>query len=339
MTAQLRVFVASSSERITTAIDVAKRLTAAGKTVSGLPRVIDAVPWTNDTFSFSRTYIESLERELDRADFAVVIYTGDDFAKVRQEEVNLPRDNVIFELGLFIGRLNRERCFFFVDRAAETRIASDLSGVKEVSFTTDCKAVAGQPSSLARACRSVVTQMLEVGERFKPGSDTRARQQEAWHFVRAASGYWWSFQHWERDGIGFVTLDPNLAGPTLTVRGAAFSPSLPACPTAQWRSTTSFLTGNGTEWSLDFNWEGTVPGRQRFSGTSRYLFFTAPTPTPTPREGRGEIVETNMADYASTYKEAELRRCDNDDARVMLETDNEARRFVLEKQLSHWKGW
>ncbi len=336
MVASLRIFVASSSERIDTAIEIARMLTATGKRITGQSKVVDAVPWTNGTFSFSRTYIESLERELDRADFAVVVYAGDDLARVRQEDVSLPRDNVIFELGLFIGRLSRERSFFFVDHAAETRIASDLSGVKEVSFTMDGK-TGGQPPSLAKACQSVVSQMLEVGERFKPGSDIRAHQQEAWHFIRAASGCWWSFQHWERDGIGFVTLTPDAAGPTLKVKGVAFAPSLPACPIAQWRSTNSVLTGSGTEWTLQFGWEGTVPGKHRYSGTSRYLFSALSASSILA--GRGEIVETNMADFSSTYKEAELERCDDDDAKVMITNDNDARRLILERQLSRWKGW
>jgi predicted nucleotide-binding protein len=125
MAHQLRVFVASSSEQISVAKAVAEVLKSPD---------FDVKVWDEEIFSFSASYIESLEKELEHADFAVVILTADDSGNVRRKKVNLPRDNVVFELGLFIGRLGRERCFFFVDRDSGTRIASDLSGVKPVAF-------------------------------------------------------------------------------------------------------------------------------------------------------------------------------------------------------------
>src|SRR5262245_18161426 len=121
----MRVFVASSSEQI----GVAKAAAAALRSEQ-----LEAKVWDEDTFDFSDSYMESLERELDRADFAVVIFTADDHANVRGKKVNLPRDNVIFELGLFTGRLGRKRCFFMIDGASETEVASDLSGVNWVKF-------------------------------------------------------------------------------------------------------------------------------------------------------------------------------------------------------------
>ena len=125
MAAPLRIFVASSSEQII----VAKAVAAALESPDFEVKV-----WDEEIFDFSASYIESLEKELERADFAIVILTADDSGNVRRKKVNLPRDNVIFELGMFIGRLGRERCFFFVDRDSGTRIASDLSGVKPVAF-------------------------------------------------------------------------------------------------------------------------------------------------------------------------------------------------------------
>ena len=46
-----------------------------------------------------------------RADFAAFIISPDDTVISRDAENLAPRDNVIFELGLFMGVLNRQRVF------------------------------------------------------------------------------------------------------------------------------------------------------------------------------------------------------------------------------------
>lgn len=326
------MFVASSSERIAIAIEVAKKLNAAGKAPGEATSAIRARPWTNDIFSFSRTYIESLERELDQADFAVVIYMGDDLAQMRTQRVNLPRDNVVFELGLFIGRLSRERCFFFVDAASDTHITSDLSGVKEVSFISGGSGPSGSHQrSLGQACRRVVDQMRELGERFKPDPGIRVRQQEAWQFIRAAAGYWWSLQHWEREGIGFVVLAPDPLGPTMTVRGDVFAPAAPARPTASWGSTSSVLVRDGAEWILQFTWAGTASGGEEFKGSSRYVLFAN-------ERGKGEIIEADTARKRSDRKESGLKRCSREEVAIMLGTDNLAKRELIARQIAQWVG-
>ena len=50
--------------------------------------------------------MESLERELDQSDFAIAIAQPDDLTESRGEAKPTPRDNVIFELGFFMGRLD-----------------------------------------------------------------------------------------------------------------------------------------------------------------------------------------------------------------------------------------
>jgi predicted nucleotide-binding protein len=42
---------------------------------------------------------------VDASDFAIAIAQPDDVTKTRGKRKNTPRDNVIFELGFFMGRL------------------------------------------------------------------------------------------------------------------------------------------------------------------------------------------------------------------------------------------
>src|SRR4051794_10210913 len=96
-TALPRLFVGSSSE----ALPVARVLEEL------LERDATVIPWTADVFEPGGTTIESLLTELERADFAVLIFAPDDQVLSRQAEHLSVRDNVLFEAGLFMGRLGR----------------------------------------------------------------------------------------------------------------------------------------------------------------------------------------------------------------------------------------
>jgi hypothetical protein len=85
--------------------------------------------WNEGFFEIGRTFIESLVNNVERFDFAILVMTPDDLRiKDGQEELQ-PRDNVIFELGLFMGRLGRARTFVVQQRHADLRLPTDLSGV------------------------------------------------------------------------------------------------------------------------------------------------------------------------------------------------------------------
>src|SRR4051812_61315 len=73
---------------------------------------IDIHVWTQGVFELGSTYIESLAQELDKVDFAVLVLTEDDITISRNEKTVSPRDNVLFELGLFMGKLGKDRCYF-----------------------------------------------------------------------------------------------------------------------------------------------------------------------------------------------------------------------------------
>src|SRR4051794_28168075 len=67
--------------------------------------------WNEDFFGLGQTFIEALVTQLPRFDFALLVLTPDDLVVSRDVESLGPRDNVLFELGLFMGRLGRSRTF------------------------------------------------------------------------------------------------------------------------------------------------------------------------------------------------------------------------------------
>ncbi len=69
-----------------------------------------------------------------RFDFAALVLTPDDKMVVRNDETLGPRDNIVFELGLFMGRLGRERTFIVRPTTGPLKIPSDLAGISTATF-------------------------------------------------------------------------------------------------------------------------------------------------------------------------------------------------------------
>jgi len=120
-----RVFVGSSTEGLA----IARCLQSS---FSHDP--VDVRIWTDGVFEATDVVIESLFAELDFADFAVLVATPDDQVIQRGLEQSIIRDNVLFELGLFMGRLGRERTFLVQPRGASVRLPSDLLGLVALDY-------------------------------------------------------------------------------------------------------------------------------------------------------------------------------------------------------------
>lgn len=69
-------------------------------------------------------------------DFALFVLTSDDILNHRNEQYSCPRDNVIFEMGLFIGAIGPDRVFACVQDTSDQgmKIPSDLLGVNMPRF-------------------------------------------------------------------------------------------------------------------------------------------------------------------------------------------------------------
>lgn len=88
--------------------------------------------WSDDIFKYNDNYLETLMKEASLFDFGFMVCTCDDWMRSRGIEYDTPRDNVIFEYGLFLGRLGRERAYIIHDKAI--KLPSDLHGITLASF-------------------------------------------------------------------------------------------------------------------------------------------------------------------------------------------------------------
>ena len=90
--------------------------------------------WTDRVFGPSRFPITELEKQVQESDFAVLVLGPDDEVESRNEKFDAPRDNVILELGLFIGALSHERTFMVIPRGCDIKIPTDLLGLTPLDY-------------------------------------------------------------------------------------------------------------------------------------------------------------------------------------------------------------
>jgi hypothetical protein len=122
----------------------------------------DITLWNEGFFALGSTFIETLINNLPAFDFAVLILTPDDLITRGENTALSPRDNLIFEAGLFMGRLGRARTVIL---HADVKIPSDLAGTTTARFewTGD---FAKRTQAVAPACDSIrqIIRTLGVAE-------------------------------------------------------------------------------------------------------------------------------------------------------------------------------
>jgi hypothetical protein len=97
---------------------------------------VESTVWHQGVFGLSQGSLESIVKAArgDNFDFATLVLTPDDLVSKRGEIVSSSRDNVIFELGLFMGALGRDRTFIVYCRNDSLDLPSDLAGVTVATF-------------------------------------------------------------------------------------------------------------------------------------------------------------------------------------------------------------
>jgi predicted nucleotide-binding protein len=117
---------------------------------------VEVVVWADGVFGPSGVPLDDLLKMVNESDFAVFVISPDDEVISREEEYNAPRDNTVFELGLFMGKLERSRTFIVREEKSDVKIPTDLLGITPLTYVMR---VAG---NLATALAPVCTQLRKV---------------------------------------------------------------------------------------------------------------------------------------------------------------------------------
>ena len=150
-----RVFLISSGE----AVEIARAVHTALSYDD-----FDVIPWNEGVFRATSYTLKTLEDEVDKADFAIAIAHGDDTVESRGADWPAPRDNVIFELGLFMGRLGVDRAILMEPRDEKVKLPSDLAGVTTITYRFD-PVDRDRAAKLAPACNRLRDYIVDRGPR------------------------------------------------------------------------------------------------------------------------------------------------------------------------------
>lgn len=119
-----RVFIGSSVEALPAAKALQRNLNYGH----------EVTLWGQGVFAPGQFNLEALITATGQNDFAIFLVNADDTTVTRDVTKQATRDNVIFELGLFIGALGREQCFMVFDQDRKPELPSDLGGVVPVPY-------------------------------------------------------------------------------------------------------------------------------------------------------------------------------------------------------------
>jgi hypothetical protein len=152
-----RVFLGSSGQQT-------KLLRAIAR---GLAEIADVEPWTT-TFNPGRSTLDRLVELTQKVDFAAFVFAQDDWttSDASPSGQASPRDNVVFEAGLFGGALGIRRTFIL--HANGSKLPSDLLGLTSIRY---------DPSASA-------TEIRAINQKLRKAIETEGRRE-------AIEGLWW----------------------------------------------------------------------------------------------------------------------------------------------------
>jgi hypothetical protein len=160
-----RIFVGSSRE----AIDVCRAIQGE------LDDDFDVTVWDQDIFRLSYGALDSLLDALDSSDAGVFVLRPDDLTESRGESSPTVRDNVTFELGMFIGRLGRDRTFMLTPAHSTVRLPSDLIGLTTARYDADRFYSGQRRAAVGPACTKIrdALRSIQLRKTEEPRSQAR----------------------------------------------------------------------------------------------------------------------------------------------------------------------
>jgi predicted nucleotide-binding protein len=158
-----RVFIASSVEGLPIAEAIAL----------DLQFVADVTIWDQGVFPLSEGTLPALDAAADQSDFAIVVLTADDQTTKRGQTHPVPRDNVLFELGFFMGRLGVDRTYMVSSRDNPPTLPSDLAGITPATFAERADgnltaAIGPASTQIRQAMQAVMAAEAAGGEPEEP---------------------------------------------------------------------------------------------------------------------------------------------------------------------------
>ncbi len=170
----LRTLVDKAGEILAQPVDASKILPRVffGSSIEGLPIAqtlrsllqydVAGEMWNEGTvFGLGDSTMEALERAVQTYDFGIFIFTADDELHSRGIVKSVARDNVLFEAGLFVGRLSRFRTFVVQPGGNTIELPSDFRGITTASYVHDSPNLTAALGPVAQRIREAIARSAQ----------------------------------------------------------------------------------------------------------------------------------------------------------------------------------
>lgn len=143
-----KLFIGSSKE----GTEIAQQLKV--QLEKELSEWIDITIWNDGViFNLNSSTLDSLVKASRKFDYGILVATNDDIALIRKEIEMVPRDNVMFEMGLFVGSLGLSRAFMLVEDGS--KLPTDYKGITVPYFEkNDEKSIVSAIDEIIKAIKS-----------------------------------------------------------------------------------------------------------------------------------------------------------------------------------------
>jgi hypothetical protein len=281
----------------------------------GLEDVAHVEPWTT-AFNPGTTTLERLLELVREVDFAAFVFAQDDWTSNSLPASDpsgagqaSPRDNVVFEAGLFGAALGMRRTFIL--HATGAKLPSDLLGLTRVCYE------ATTPAEM-----KVINQKL------------RKAIENEWRAARI-EGLWWQFSLTERTAhepsvISLLRISRDRDG-ALEVAGRGWQEDGTLSARYQSEATKERKDPPG----VFYYWEGERPrhaNAPRVHGTAEIRLESADRATGywiTLSDTQPEVNQRTSGSYL---------RADPEDLSILDGRDDRKRAELIAEQMSHWKS-
>lgn len=127
-----------------------------------LERYAEVEIWQQGIFDLNTAVFQSLINNTNVFDFACFIFQSQGTLKSRTGEYKVANENVLFETGLFLGRLGAKRVFVIRDRHEKPELPSDFNGIVTLSFDSE-SGYSSRRSRLGACTPTIIKKIQELG--------------------------------------------------------------------------------------------------------------------------------------------------------------------------------
>ena len=282
----------------------------------GLEDVAHVEPWTT-SFNPGTTALERLLELTHEVDFAAFVFARDDWTSTSpsaspppESAQASPRDNVVFEAGLFGGALGMRRTFIL--HASGSKLPSDLLGLTCIRY--------GEATTAA--------EMRVVNQKLRKAIENAGR-------VARIEGLWWQYSLTERtqrepSAVSLLRISRDrdgaleLAGRSWQANGSLSARYWSEAVKERKESSSVFYYWKG-EWPMD-------PNAPQLDGTGEIRIESA---------DRASGYWTTRADTRpklNARTAGVFWRADPEDLSILDGGDDQRRAELLAERLGHWKS-